>query len=113
MSGGRILDNQTKWRKLGYKGDPDQPVNKKTAGGNAESHGNDTGTIKRVGDVRRTSDGDIATRSADKGKSSSGVAPRVAEVNGVRKDLVNQEKRRRLSLIEEKDFHSSGKLSTL
>ncbi|XP_057329904.1 putative mediator of RNA polymerase II transcription subunit 26 isoform X1 [Microplitis mediator] len=107
LSGGRILDNQTKWRKLGYKGDPDQPVSKKTAGGNAESHGNDTGTIKRVGDVRRTSDGDIATRSADKGKSSSGVASRIAEVNGVRKDLVNQEKRRRLSLIEEKDFHSS------
>ncbi|XP_031847419.2 uncharacterized protein LOC116433451 isoform X1 [Nomia melanderi] len=100
LSGGRILDNQTKWRKLNYKGDSSQTVRK------ADSllAGNEFNTVKKVGEIRRTSDSDI-NRSAIEKNTLSAIASRLTEVNGVKKDLINQEKRRRLSLMDEKDLH--------
>lgn len=108
MSGGRILANQAKWQKLGYKGDIVQQAVKKT-----ESHStvNDASATKKVGEIRRTSDGDtVVSRSTllEKGNPLNAVASRLTEANGIRKDLVSQEKRRRLSLMDEKDLHLAG-----
>lgn len=105
LSGGRILDNQAKWRKLGYKGDTTQPVKK------PESLliANEFSTVKKVGEVRRTSDSDINKSAVEKSNSLSSIAPRLTELNGVKKDLINQDKRRRLSLMDEKDLHLGGK----
>lgn len=108
MSGGRILDNQAKWKKLGYKSDTTQTVKK------SESLliGNEFSTVKKVGEVRRTSDSDINKSAIEKTNSLSSIAPRLTELNGVKKDLINQDnKRRRLSLIDEKDLHLGGKYS--
>ncbi|XP_032679734.1 uncharacterized protein LOC116848066 isoform X3 [Odontomachus brunneus] len=102
LSGGRILDNQAKWRKLGYKSDTTQTVKK------SESLliGNEFNTVKKVGEVRRTSDSDINKSAIEKTNSLSSIAPRLTELNGVKKDLINQDnKRRRLSLMDEKDLH--------
>ena len=68
---------------------------------------NDLNAAKRVGEIRRTSDSDIGRAVAE--KSASVLGTRHPEPNGVRKDLVNQEKRRRLSLVDEKDLRLSGK----
>lgn len=108
LSGGRILDNQAKWRKLGYKSDTTQTVKK------SESLliGNEFSTVKKVGEVRRTSDSDINKSAIEKTNSLSSIAPRLTELNGVKKDLINQDnKRRRLSLMDEKDLHLGGKYS--
>ncbi|XP_071861221.1 uncharacterized protein isoform X2 [Bombus fervidus] len=100
LSGGRILDNQAKWRKLNYKGDSSQSVRKT----DTLLASNDFNTVKKVGEIRRTSDSEI-TRSVIEKNTLNAVASRLTEVNGVKKDLINQEKRRRLSLMDEKDLH--------
>ncbi|XP_017762431.1 PREDICTED: uncharacterized protein LOC108552415 isoform X2 [Eufriesea mexicana] len=100
LSGGRILDNQAKWRKLNYKGDSSQSVRK----ADTLLAGNDFNTVKKVGEIRRTSDSEI-TRSVIEKNTLNAVASRLTEVNGVKKDLISQEKRRRLSLMDEKDLH--------
>lgn len=105
MSGGRILDNQAKWRKLNYKGDSSQSARK----ADQLLPGNDFNTAKKVGEIRRTSDSDIA-RSAIEKNTLNAVASRLTEVNGIKKDLINQEKHRRLSLIDEKDLHLGGNI---
>ncbi|XP_026674727.1 uncharacterized protein LOC108631503 isoform X2 [Ceratina calcarata] len=101
LSGGRMVDNQTKWRKLNYKGDTSQPVRK------ADAHltGNDFNAVKKVGEIRRTSDSEITRSVMEKNSTLNAVASRLTEVNGVKKDLISQEKRRRLSLMDEKDLH--------
>ncbi|CAK9828125.1 Nuclear receptor coactivator 6 [Anthophora retusa] len=101
LSGGRILDNQAKWRKLNYKADSIQSVRK------AETPlaGNDFNTVKKVGEIRRTSDSDISRSAIEKNNTLNTVASRLTEVNGIKKDLISQEKRRRLSLMDEKDLH--------
>lgn len=106
LSGGRILDNQAKWRKLGYKGDTAQPSVKKTE---SLLIANEFSAVKKVGEVRRTSDSDINKSAVEKSNSLSSIAPRLTELNGVKKDLINQDKRRRLSLMDEKDLHLGGK----
>ncbi|XP_048506550.1 uncharacterized protein LOC105686833 isoform X2 [Athalia rosae] len=100
LSGGRILDNQLKWRKLGFKGNPGQPI-KKTEAGLTE---NVTSKVKKIGEVRRTSDSDISRTVNETANALSVVASRLTEINGIRKDLVSHEKRRRLSLMDEKDL---------
>lgn len=105
MSGGRILDNQMKWRKLGYKGDTTQSIKKS----DSLLIGNDFNTVKKVGEIRRTSDSDINKSAIEKSNSLTNVAPRLTELNGMKKDLICQDKRRRLSLIDEKDLHLGGK----
>lgn len=105
------MDNQAKWRKLGYKGGSEpgsgQPLKKIQE---PSSHTNDSGGLRKVGEVRRTSDGDISSRPPiEKANAVSSVTSRMAEVNGIRKNLLSQEKRRRLSLMDEKDFHLTGK----
>lgn len=105
LSGGRMLDNQAKWRKLGYKGDASQPIRKT----DTLLTGGEFGTVKKVGEIRRTSDSDINKSAIEKSNSLSNAAPRLTELNGVKKDLINQEKRRRLSLMDEKDLHLGGK----
>lgn len=105
LSGGRILDNQTKWKKLGYKGDTTQTIRKS----DSLLTGSDFATIKKVGEIRRTSDSDINKSAIEKSNSLSNVAPRLMELNGVKKDLMSQDKRRRLSLMDEKDLHLGGK----
>lgn len=106
LSGGRILDNQAKWRKLGYKADTTQPSVKKTE---SLLIANEFSAVKKVGEVRRTSDSDINKSAVEKSNSLSSIAPRLTELNGVKKDLINQDKRRRLSLMDEKDLHLGGK----
>lgn len=105
LSGGRILDNQTKWRKLNYKGDSSQPIRKS----DTLLGGNDFSTVKKVGEIRRTSDSDINRSAIEKNNTLNAIASRLTEVNGVKKDLISQEKRRRLSLMDEKDLHLGGK----
>lgn len=109
LSGGRIVDNQAKWRKLGYKCDLTQPIRK------SESllTGNDFGAIKKVGEIRRTSDSDITKSAMEKNNSLCSIAPRLTELNGVKKDLLSQDKRRRLSLIDVKDLHLGGRYQVL
>lgn len=104
LSGGRILDNQAKWRKLGYKGDITHTIRKP----DSLLTGSDFSTIKKVGEVRRTSDSDINKSAIEKSNSLSNVAPKLTELNGVKKDLITQDKRRRLSLMDEKDLHLGG-----
>ncbi|XP_011645750.1 uncharacterized protein LOC105432581 isoform X2 [Pogonomyrmex barbatus] len=101
LSGGRILDNQVKWRKLGYKGDMAHTIRKP----DSLLTGSDFSTIKKVGEMRRTSDSDINKSAIEKSNSLSNVAPKLTELNGVKKDLITQDKRRRLSLMDEKDLH--------
>ncbi|XP_039315638.1 putative mediator of RNA polymerase II transcription subunit 26 isoform X3 [Solenopsis invicta] len=101
LSGGRILDNQAKWRKLGYKGDITHTIRKP----DSLLTGSDFNTIKKVGEMRRTSDSDISKSAVEKSNSLSNVAPKITELNGVKKDLITQDKRRRLSLMDEKDLH--------
>ncbi|XP_076664591.1 uncharacterized protein LOC143366967 isoform X3 [Andrena cerasifolii] len=101
LSGGRILDNQTKWRKLNYKGDSSQSIRKS----DTLLGGNDFSTVKKVGEIRRTSDSDINRSAIEKNNTLNAIASRLTEVNGVKKDLISQEKRRRLSLMDEKDLH--------
>jgi len=106
LSGGRILDNQAKWRKLGYKGDITHTMRKP----DSLLTGSDFSTIKKVGEMRRTSDGDINKSAIEKSNSLSSVASKLTELNGVKKDLITQDKRRRLSLMDEKDLHLGGEL---
>ncbi|KZC12186.1 Nuclear receptor coactivator 6 [Dufourea novaeangliae] len=101
LSGGRILDNQAKWRKLNYKGDSSQSVRKV----DSLLAGNDFNAVKKVGEIRRTSDSDINRSAIEKNNTLNAIASRLTEVNGVKKDLISQEKRRRLSLMDEKDLH--------
>nr|XP_050863758.1 putative mediator of RNA polymerase II transcription subunit 26 isoform X2 [Vespula vulgaris] len=101
LSGGRILDNQAKWRKLGYKGDSHQAIRKS----DTLLTGNDFTTVKKVGEIRRTSDSDINRSAVEKNNALNAVTSRLTEINGVKSDLINQEKRRRLSLMDEKDLH--------
>ncbi|XP_043263489.1 uncharacterized protein LOC122403813 isoform X2 [Colletes gigas] len=101
LSGGRILDNQAKWRKLNYKGDSNQSLRKT----DVLLAGNDFNAVKKVGEIRRTSDSDINRSAIEKNNTLNAIASRLTEVNGVKKDLISQEKRRRLSLIDEKDLH--------
>lgn len=105
LSGGRILDNQAKWRKLGYKGDTTQSIRKS----DSPLTGSEFNTIKKVGEIRRTSDSDINKSAIEKSNSLTNIAPRLTEFNGMKKDLISQDKRRRLSLIDEKDLHLGGK----
>lgn len=105
LSGGRILDNQAKWRKLGYKGDSHQAIRKS----DTLLTGNDFTTVKKVGEIRRTSDSDINRSAVEKNNALNAVTSRLTEINGVKSDLINQEKRRRLSLMDEKDLHLGGK----
>ncbi|XP_043278551.1 serine-rich adhesin for platelets-like isoform X2 [Venturia canescens] len=104
LSGGRILDNQTKWRKLGYRGDVGAIV-KKT---DSHTSGNDSSAMRKVGEIRRTSDGDATGGRSGIEKALNIVSTRSIEVNGMRKDLISQEKRRRLSLMDEKDLHQAA-----
>ncbi|XP_076182175.1 uncharacterized protein LOC143154180 isoform X2 [Ptiloglossa arizonensis] len=101
LSGGRILDNQAKWRKFNYKGDSSQSLRKT----DVLLAGNDFNTVKKVGEIRRTSDSDINRSAIEKNNTLNAIASRLTEVNGVKKDLISQEKRRRLSLMDEKDLH--------
>ncbi|XP_018054840.1 PREDICTED: uncharacterized protein LOC108691560 isoform X2 [Atta colombica] len=102
LSGGRILDNQAKWRKLAFKGDITHTIRKP----DSLLTGSDFSTIKKVGEIRRTSDSDISKSAIEKSNSLSSVAPKLTELNGVKKDLIAREdKRRRLSLMDEKDLH--------
>lgn len=105
LSGGRILDNQAKWRKLGYKGDSNQAIRKS----DTLLTGNDFATVKKVGEIRRTSDSDINRSAIEKNNALNAVTSRLTEINGVKSDIINQEKRRRLSLMDEKDLHLGGK----
>lgn len=107
LSGGRILDNQAKWKKFGYKGDITHTIRKP----DSLLTGSDFSTIKKVGEVRRTSDSDISKSAIEKSNSLSSVASKLTELNGVKKDLMTQDKRRRLSLMDEKDLHLGGKYS--
>lgn len=109
MSGGRILDNQAKWRKLNYKGDSNQAIRK----ADTLLASNDFSTVKKVGEIRRTSDSEITRSVIEKNNTLNAVASRLTEVNGVKKDLISQEKRRRLSLMDEKDLHLGGKYDIL
>lgn len=105
LSGGRILDNQAKWRKLGYnKGDITHTIRKP----DSLLTGSDFSTIKKVGEIRRTSDSDINKSAIEKSNSLSSVASKLTELNGVKKDLIAQDKKRRLSLMDEKDLHLGG-----
>lgn len=104
LSGGRILDNQAKWRKLNYKGDSGQSIRK----ADALLTGNDFNAVKKVGEIRRTSDSDINRSAVEKNNTLNAVASRLTEINGIKKDLISQEKRRRLSLMDEKDLHLGG-----
>lgn len=99
------MDNQSKWRKLGYKGDATQPIRKS----DSLLTGGDFSAVKKVGEIRRTSDSDINKSIVEKSNSLSSVVPRLTELNGVKKDLISQDKRRRLSLMDEKDLHLGGK----
>lgn len=101
LSGGRILDNQAKWRKLNYKGDSNQAIRK----ADTLLASNDFSPVKKVGEIRRTSDSEITRSVIEKNNTLNAVASRLTEVNGVKKDLISQEKRRRLSLMDEKDLH--------
>ncbi|XP_024876013.1 uncharacterized protein LOC112457301 isoform X1 [Temnothorax curvispinosus] len=101
LSGGRILDNQAKWKKLGYKGDITHTIRKP----DSLLTGSDFSTIKKVGEIRRTSDSDINKSAIERSNSLSSVASKLTELNGVKKDLITQDKRRRLSLVDEKDLH--------
>ncbi|XP_012146297.1 uncharacterized protein LOC100875083 isoform X3 [Megachile rotundata] len=101
LSGGRILDNQAKWRKLNYKADAAQAIRKT----DALLTGNDFNAVKKVGEIRRTSDSDINRSAVEKNNTLNAVASRLTEINGIKKDLISQEKRRRLSLMDEKDLH--------
>ncbi|KAK2588789.1 hypothetical protein KPH14_001666 [Odynerus spinipes] len=101
LSGGRILDNQAKWRKLGYKGDSNQSMRKS----DALLTGNEFTTAKKVGEIRRTSDSDISRSTIEKNNALNTITSRLTEINGMKSDLINQEKRRRLSLMDEKDLH--------
>ncbi|XP_011062126.1 PREDICTED: bromodomain-containing protein DDB_G0270170-like isoform X8 [Acromyrmex echinatior] len=102
LSGGRILDNQAKWRKLAFKGDITHTIRKP----DSLLTGSDFNPIKKVGEIRRTSDSDISKSAIEKSNSLSSVAPKLTELNGVKKDLIAREdKRRRLSLMDEKDLH--------
>ncbi|XP_066580892.1 serine-rich adhesin for platelets-like isoform X2 [Prorops nasuta] len=100
LSGGRILDNQAKWRKLGYKGDTNQTIRK----ADVLLSGHDFNAVKKVGEIRRTSDSEVSRTAMEKSVSSN-VSVRLTEINGIKKEILNQEKRRRLSLIDEKDLH--------
>ena len=104
MSGGRILDNQAKWRKLGYKGGETEQVTKKS-----DSTATSSGelNVKKVGEVRRTSESDIIRSSSEK-NTASNVPSRLPELNGVRKELIIHEKRRRLSLADELELSLPG-----
>lgn len=106
LSGGRIVDNQSKWKKLGYKGDAATQGIKKT---DTILSSNDLSATRKIGEIRRTSDGDLTRSMSEKTNVLNAVGSRLAEVNGIRKDLVNQEKRRRSSLIDEKDLNLSGR----
>ncbi|XP_054004914.1 uncharacterized protein LOC128890456 isoform X3 [Hylaeus anthracinus] len=101
LSGGRILDNQAKWRKLNYKGDSSQSLRKT----DVLLAGNDFNAVKKVGEIRRTSDSEINRSAIEKNNTLNAIASRLTEVNGVKKNLLSQEKRRRLSLMDEKDLH--------
>ncbi|XP_053972539.1 uncharacterized protein LOC128873171 isoform X3 [Hylaeus volcanicus] len=101
LSGGRILDNQAKWRKLNYKGDSSQSLRKT----DVLLAGNDFNAVKKVGEIRRTSDSEINRSAIEKNNTLNAIASRLTEVNGVKKNLLGQEKRRRLSLMDEKDLH--------
>ncbi|KAJ8672715.1 hypothetical protein QAD02_003975 [Eretmocerus hayati] len=114
LSGGRIVDNQAKWRKLGYKGG--DTVTQKKAGAALQgpavavsgTSNNDLSVVKKVGEMRRTSDGDITGNKSMSGQSAAlSSTGNKSEPNGVRKDLVSHEKRRRLSLVDEKDLLTS------
>lgn len=94
-----------KWRKLGYKADTTQSIRKS----DSLLTGSDFNTVKKVGEIRRTSDSDINKPAIEKSNSLTNVAPRLTELNGMKKDLISQDKRRRLSLIDEKDLHLGGK----
>ncbi|XP_046413469.1 uncharacterized protein LOC124176345 isoform X1 [Neodiprion fabricii] len=100
LSGGRILDNQMKWRKFGYKGNPGQPI-KKSESALTE---NVPHKVKKVGEVRRTSDSDINRTVSETANALSVVTSRLTEINGIKKDLVSHEKKRRLSSVDEKDL---------
>lgn len=101
-----MLDNQLKSRKLGYKGNTGQTI-KKTEAALPESL---TNKVKKIGEIRRTSDSDISrtTQSGDTTNALNVVTSRFTEINGIRKDIVSHEKRRRLSLMDEKDLHLAG-----
>lgn len=99
------MDNQAKWRKLNYKGDSNQAIRK----ADTLLASNDFSTVKKVGEIRRTSDSEITRSIIEKNNTLNAVASRLTEVNGVKKDLISQEKRRRLSLMDEKDLHLGGK----
>lgn len=97
-----------KWRKLGYKGDTTQSIKKS----DSLLTGSDFNTVKKVGEIRRTSDSDINKSAIEKSNLLTSVAPRLTELNGMKKDLITQDlisQRRRLSLIDEKDLHLGGK----
>ena len=98
------MDNQSKWKRLGYKGDTGQPI-KKT---DTLSPANDLSSARKIGEIRRTSDSDLNRSVAEKANVINTVGSRLTEVNGIRKDLVSQEKRRRSSLIDEKDLNLTG-----
>ena len=105
LSGGRIVDNQSKWKRLGYKGDATQAIKKN----DALLSGNDLSSARKIGDIRRTSDSDVNRSMTEKTSIMNAVGSRLTEVNGIRKDLVSQEKRRRSSLMDEKDLNLTGK----
>ena len=96
MSGGRILENQVKCRKLAYKGEIGQTVKK--------TESNTTGTDP----IAARKDAETVNRTSQLDKANVSEGSRLTEVNGIRKDLVSQEKRRRLSLMDDKELPLAG-----
>lgn len=109
------MDNQAKWRKLGYRGADStatmQALKKTTnvIDTSTTASSNDVNATKRMSEIRQTGDSDISSGRTVAEKNSAGtLSTRQPEPNGVRKDLMNPEKRRRLSLVDEKDLHLLG-----
>lgn len=107
LSGGRILDGQVKWRKLGYRDDGGPQLLKKVGNTLVAAAPGEITIAKKIGEIRRTSDGDINRTIVDKTMLNS-VTSNVVEVNGVRKDLVIHDKKRRFSLVDQKDIQIPG-----
>lgn len=68
LSGGRIVDNQSKWKKLGYKGDAATQGLKTKEQTILPSNDLQSAT-RKIGEIRRTSDGDL-TRAIANEKSN-------------------------------------------
>lgn len=123
MSGGRIVDNQAKWRKLGHKGDDNATSDSETRAtstnavssiipteqtepdekptNSSENNLNAKMINSRINEIKQTSDSDGNRKLSEKSIS------RHPEPNGIRKDLA-KEQRLRVGSVDEKDHRLSG-----